>query len=35
VSTANNAGTPTVGSKLTPFNIPSGTFARVYSISAR
>jgi hypothetical protein len=35
VSTANNSGAPTVGSAIKPFNIPSGTFARVYSISAQ
>ena len=35
VSTPNNSGTPTVGSAIKPFNIPSGTFARVYSISAQ
>ena len=34
VTTANNAGKPTVSSKLTPYNIPSKTNNRTYSINA-
>jgi hypothetical protein len=34
VTTANNAGKPAVGSALVVFKIPSGTYARTYSMNA-
>ncbi|HEX4173637.1 MAG TPA: hypothetical protein VHY82_14295 [Acetobacteraceae bacterium] len=34
VTTANGAGKPAVGSKLAPYNIPSQTFNRTYSMNA-
>jgi hypothetical protein len=35
VSTPNDAGKPAVGATLTPFKLPSGSYARTYSISAQ